>query len=252
MNPLMLFNKVALVTGGTRGIGKAIAKRFVEAGARVAIFGTDPEKGERAVEELKKSAVDGQKIVFYQVDVGDSQQVDEAVQKVYQEFGTLDILVNNAGITRDNLLMRLSEEDWESVMNTNLKSVFNTCKSVVRPMIKGRSGKIINITSVVGLTGNAGQTNYAASKSGMIGFTKSLAKEIAGRGISVNCIAPGFVETDMTDKLNEKQKESILNQIPMQKMGKPEDIANAALFLASSLADYVTGQVITVDGGMVM
>ncbi len=246
----LLADKKAIVTGGTRGIGKAIAASFVEQGAAVALFGTNREKGEIAAQELKSQGT-GQ-VRFYQVDVSDGNQVEKCIEQVYQDFGSVDILVNNAGVTRDNLLMRLSPEEWDIVLTTNLKSVYNTCRSIVRPMMKQRQGKIINIASVVGLMGNAGQTNYAASKAGMIGFTKSLAKELASRNICANCIAPGFIETDMTLALNEKQKEAILNQIPMQKMGQPKDIAAAALFLASPLADYITGQVLTVDGGMVM
>jgi 3-oxoacyl-[acyl-carrier protein] reductase len=248
----LLKDKIAIVTGGSRGIGKAITVRFAEEGASIAIFGTNPEKGREILKELQSCVQSGQKIAFYSVDVADSSQVEKVIHQVYADFGRIDILVNNAGIARDNLLMRLSEEDWEKVLNTNLKSVYNTCRSVVRSMMKSRQGKIINIASVVGLMGNAGQTNYAASKSGMIGFTKSLAKELGSRGICVNCIAPGFIETDMTNVLNEKQKEAILLQIPMQKMGQPHDVANAALYLASPLADYITGQVLTVDGGMVM
>jgi len=248
----LLSGQTAIVTGGTRGIGKGIATRFIEQGASVAIFGTNPERGNEALKELQVLAAEGQKVSFYQVDVGDAKQVEASMAQVYEDFGHVDILINNAGITRDNLLMRLSEEDWEQVININLKSVYNTCRAVIRPMMKARKGKIINITSVVGLMGNAGQTNYAASKSGMIGFTKSLAKEMGARNICVNCVAPGFIATDMTDALNEKQKEAILGQIPMQKLGQPEDIANAALYLASPLSDYVTGQVLTVDGGMVM
>lgn len=248
----LLSKQTAIVTGGTRGIGKGIAARFIEQGASVAIFGTNPERGNEALNELQALASEGQKVAFYQVDVGDAKQVETSIEQVYADFGHVDILVNNAGITRDNLLMRLSEDDWEQVITINLKSVYNTCRAVIRPMMKARKGKIINITSVVGLMGNPGQTNYAASKSGMIGFTKSLAKEMGARNISVNCVAPGFIATDMTDALNEKQREAILGQIPMQKLGRPEDIANAALFLASPLADYVTGQVLTVDGGMVM
>ncbi len=243
-------NKTAVITGGTRGIGKAIATSFVNQGAHVAIFGTNPEKGNETLEQLKSHAQGDQKVAFYKVDVSDSAQVEQVINQVYTDFGQVDILINNAGITRDNLLMRLSDQDWDAVINTNLKSVYNTCKAVVRPMTKARAGKIINITSVVGIMGNAGQTNYAASKSGMIGFTKSLAKELGSRGISVNCIAPGFIETDMTDALNEKQKEAILGQIPLQKLGKAQDVAEAALFLAK--ADYITGHTLTVDGGMVM
>ena len=246
----LLANKNAIVTGGTRGIGRAIAACFAEQGASVALFGTNNEKGQQAAQELQAHVES--KIKFYQVDVADSVQVEKGIEQVYVDFGSVDILVNNAGITRDNLLMRLSSEDWDAVLTTNLKSVYNTCHAVVRPMMKQRHGKIINIASVVGLMGNAGQTNYAASKAGMIGFTKSLAKELASRGICVNCVAPGFIETDMTDSLNEKQREAILEQIPMQKMGSPQDIAYATLYLASNLSGYVTGQVLTVDGGMVM
>jgi 3-oxoacyl-[acyl-carrier protein] reductase len=248
----LLADQTTLVTGGTRGIGKGIAVCFIEQGASVAIFGTDPERGNEVLKELQVLAKERQKVSFYQVDVGDVKQVEASVKQVYQDFGHIDILINNAGITRDNLLMRLSEDDWEKVININLKSVYNTCRAVIRPMMKAHKGKIINITSVVGLTGNSGQTNYAASKSGMIGFTKSLAKETGARNICVNCVAPGFVATDMTDALDEKQREAILGQIPMRRLGRPEDIANATLYLASPLADYVTGQVLTVDGGMVM
>ena len=245
----MLKDKVVIVTGGTRGIGFAIAKRFIAEGAHVALFGTNPERGQEAAKLL---ATDHQKVHFYQVDVSDANKVEGAIQAVYNELGHVDILVNNAGITRDGLLMKMKEDDWNSVIDTNLKSVYNTCKNVVRPMMKARAGKIINITSVVGLMGNAGQTNYAASKAGMIGFTKSLAKEVASRGISVNCIAPGFIQTDMTDALNETQKEALLKIIPMGRLGQPEDIANAVVFLATADAAYMTGQVLTIDGGMVM
>ena len=248
----LLTGKKAIVTGGTRGIGRAIATYFAEQGASVALFGTNREKGELVAQELQVLVGKESKIQFYQVDVADTIQVEKGIEQVYSDFDSINILVNNAGITRDNLLMRLSPEDWDAVLTTNLKSIYNTCRAVVRPMMKQRQGKIINVTSVVGLMGNAGQTNYAASKAGMVGFTKSLAKELASRGICVNCIAPGFIETDMTDSLNEKQRESILGQIPMQKMGSPQDIAHASLYLASSLSDYVTGQVLTVDGGMVM
>lgn len=248
----LLMGKRALITGGSRGIGKSIAQLFVEHGASVALFGTNVEKGEAAASELKTRALsEEQKMIFYQVDVSKTDQVEQAIQKVFTDFGQIDILVNNAGLTRDNLLMRLSEEDWDQVIDTNLKSVYNTCRCTVRAMMKSRQGKIINVTSVVGLTGNAGQTNYAASKAGMIAFTQSLAKELGSRNICVNCIAPGFIETDMTGILNEKQKEAILAQIPMQKMGQPQDIAYAALYLASDWSNYVTGQVVTVDGGMV-
>jgi 3-oxoacyl-[acyl-carrier protein] reductase len=251
MNTL-LAGKKALITGGTRGIGKAIATLFAEQGASLALFGVNLEKGQATAQQLQSLVTERSKVQFYQVDVADGHQVEKGIEHVYADFGGLDILVNNAGITQDNLLMRLSSEDWDRVLNTNLKSVYNTCHAVVRPMMKQRQGKIINVTSVIGLVGNAGQANYAASKAGVIGFTKSLAKELATRGICVNCIAPGFIETDMTGTLSDQQKTAILAQIPMQRMGQPEDIAKSALYLASSLSDYVTGQVLIVDGGMVM
>ncbi|MCH9610847.1 MAG: 3-oxoacyl-[acyl-carrier-protein] reductase FabG [Chlamydiales bacterium] len=245
----MLKDKVAIVTGGTRGIGFAIAKRLIQEGADVALFGQNQARGEEAAEQLSK---DGQRVKFYAVDVADGSAVDLAISKVSEELGPIDILVNNAGITRDGLLMKMKEEDWVAVMDTNLKSAFHTCKSVVRPMMNPRSGKIINITSVVGLIGNPGQTNYAASKSGLIGFTQSLARELASRGITANCIAPGFIQTDMTDALSDAQKEALMKQIPMGRLGQPEDIANAVAFLASDNSAYITGQTLTVDGGMVM
>ena len=250
----LLKNKKTLITGGTAGIGKEIALSFARAGAHVAIFGTNAERANEVLDELKRAAA-CQEQVFLAiiVNVSDKKAVEQAIQDCLASFdGVLDVLVNNAGITRDNLLMRMSEEDWDEVLDVNLKSVYNTCQSVVRSMMKARSGKIINISSVVGLTGNAGQVNYAASKSGMIGFTKALAQEVATRNICVNCIAPGFIKTRMTDALNEMQQEGILKKIPMGRMGSSQDIANAAVFLASPLSDYITGQVITVDGGMVM
>ncbi len=245
----MLKERVAIITGGTRGIGFAIASRFVQEGAAVALFGMNLERGKEAVKLLSAG---GAKVAFYAVDVADGQAVEKAIQRVYEEFNQVDILVNNAGITRDGLLMKMKEEDWDAVLDTNLKSIYHTCKSVVRPMMKARMGRIINISSVVGLIGNPGQTNYAASKAGMIGFTKSLAKELASRAITVNCIAPGFIQTAMADALNEVQKEALLRAIPMGRLGGPEDIAHAALFLATAHSAYITGQVLTVDGGMVM
>lgn len=245
--------KKVLITGGTAGIGKEIALTFARSGASVAIFGTNEERAKQVVEELKAQAVSAdQQFCSEIVNVADKESVEKAITHLLSQWGQIDVLVNNAGITRDGLLMKMKEQDWDEVMDTNLKSVYNTCQVLIRPMMKARSGKIINISSVVGLTGNAGQVNYAASKSGMIGFTKSLAQEVATRGISVNCIAPGFIETRMTDELNDQQKQAILGKIPMGRMGKPEEIAHAALFLASDLAHYITGQVITVDGGMVM
>ncbi len=237
--------KVAIVTGGTAGIGRAIAARLAEAGATVVVFGRNKERGAQVADELKNGS-------FTQVDVADAEAVTAAINKVLETHGKVDILVNNAGITRDNLLMRLSEEHWDEVLDVNLKSAFNTCKAVVRPMMKARSGKIINISSVVGLTGNPGQAHYAASKSGLIGFSKSLARELASRGINVNCVAPGFIETKMTDAIADKHKEALLGAIPLGRMGQPEEIANAVFFLAGENANYITGQTLTVDGGMVM
>jgi len=244
----MLKGKVALVTGGTAGIGKAIAMKYTEHGASVVIFGTNSERAAQVVKEMEAVAGEGQKFLYKLLDVSDKKAVDEAINSL----GAVDILVNNAGITADGLLMKMSESDWDRVIAVNLKSVYNTCQALVRPMLKARKGKIINITSVVGLVGNAGQTNYAASKAGMIGMTKSLAKEVASRGICVNCIAPGFIETSMTGVLTDAQKEVIFKQIPMGRLGTPDEIANAALFLASPMSDYITGQTLTVDGGMVM
>lgn len=244
-----LKEQVAIVTGGTAGIGRAIALKFAEEGARVAIFGTHEERGQAVLQELLQFT---DKALFLKVDVAHKSQVEEAIKKVLELTGNIDILVNNAGITRDQLLMKMSEEDWDQVMTTNLKSCYNTCHALVRVMMKARRGKIINISSVVGLVGNAGQANYAASKAAMIGFSKALAKELASRGICVNCIAPGFIQTRMTEELEAKRKEAILSQIPFGRMGTGEDVANAAFFLASSLSDYITGQVLTVDGGMVL
>ncbi len=247
----MLSKKRILITGGTSGIGKELARFFSSLGADVAIFGTNLERGQAALEEMKRAAKDPtQKAYLDIVDVANPTAVEQSIQKLLGEWGGIDVLINNAGITRDGLLVRMSEEDWDTVIEVNLKSVYNTCKVLAKSMMKARSGKIINITSVVGLTGNAGQSNYAASKAGMIGFTKSLAKELASRNILVNCIAPGFIQTPMTDVLNDKQKEAILDKIPLGRLGEPLDIAKAALFLIDS--DYVTGQVITIDGGMVV
>lgn len=239
-----------LVTGGTAGIGKEIALQFAKNGAHVAIFGTNQERGEKVVQEIESES--GNKALFISVDVSNTKSVQEAVDKVISEFGSIDVLVNNAGIVRDGLLMRMSEEDWDRVLEVNLKSVYNTCKAVLRPMMKAKSGRIINISSVIGLTGNAGQVNYAASKSGIIGVTKSLAKELASRNIHVNCIAPGFVETSMTDDLKDTLKEEIVKNIPLKRIGRPEEIAKAALFLGGEGANYITGQVLAIDGGMTM
>lgn len=248
----MLKGQTALITGGNAGIGKAIAMRFAAEGANIALFATNQERGLLTAQEIRELTGDKVKIEFYQVDVSQTVAVEEAVKKVLEQFGKVDILVNNAGITRDGLLMKMSEEDWDTVIDINLKSVYNTCKALMRFFLKAKKGKVINISSVVGLTGNAGQVNYASSKSGMIGFTKSLAKEVASRGICVNCIAPGFIETPMTDALSDAQRDALLGQIAMGRFGQADEIAQAALFLASLMSNYITGQVLTVDGGMTM
>jgi len=249
----LLKGKTALVTGGTAGIGKAIAMLFTQHGADVAILGTNEERAKAVLQELESLKVaPEQRFRSFLTDISKSKEVEITVNALLGEWGKIDILVNNAGITRDNLLMRMSEEDWDLVIDVNLKSVYNTCRVLARPMMKARYGKIINITSVIGLTGNAGQVNYAAAKSGMIGFTKSLAKEVASRNICVNCVAPGYIQTQMTEVLPEQVKEAVLSKIPLAKIGQPSDIAHAVLFLASDQANYITGQTLTVDGGMVM
>lgn len=243
----LLKDKVAVVTGGSRGIGKAIALKLAENGARVAIFATkESDAVKQTMEELKKLSEDS---MFVACDVSDFNNVKEAIDSVIEHFGRIDILVNNAGITKDKLLMQMSEEDFDDVISVNLKGTYNTVKTCIRPFIRNKSGKIINISSVVGLMGNPGQINYAASKAGIIGLTKSLAKEYASKGITCNAIAPGFIATDMTEDLLEKQ-DGLVNLIPMKKVGEPKDIANAVLFLASDLSSYITGEVIKVDGGM--
>jgi 3-oxoacyl-[acyl-carrier protein] reductase len=247
---MSLSGLVALITGASRGIGKAIALDLAQKGARVAVnYMGNKDKAQDVVDEIIASGGEG---IIVKADVSSNQEVTEMIKIVEKELGTIDILVNNAGITKDNLLMRMKEEDWDQVLNTNLKGVFNCTKAVIRSMMKQKKGKIINITSVVGLTGNAGQSNYAAAKSGVIGFTKSMALELASRGIQVNAVAPGFIATDMTDKLPQEVKEQLLVRIPLQRFGKTEDVAGVVSFLASSQADYITGQVISVDGGMVM
>jgi len=247
----MLEGKVALVTGGESGIGRSIVLKFVEQGAKVVIFGLNQELGSQVVAEIQKACGED-KASFYRIDVSNSDEVNNGVQQVLDTCGHIDILVNNAGITRDGLLMRMKQEDWDAVLKVNLKSCFNMCQAVMRPMIKARSGKIINMASVVGLMGNAGQVNYAASKAGVIGFSKSLAKEVAARNVCVNCIAPGYIDTMMTQALSDQQREAVVQQIPIGRLGQPEDVATVAVFLASEWSAYITGQVITVDGGMVM
>lgn len=244
-----LKDKVAIVTGGCRGIGLAIVKVFLSEGAIV--FAWDyqiPSESEVFISDPALSS----RVFTLQVDVSSAESVENATKYTLDKTGRIDILVNNAGITRDNLLIRMSENDWDSVLTTNLKGAFLCTKSIVRSMMSQRSGRIINISSVVGIMGNAGQSNYSASKAGLIGFTKSIAKEFAGRNILANCIAPGYVRTPMTDKLSEDQKQQFLQIIPLRRPAEPEDIARVALFLASEDASYITGQVINVDGGMVM
>lgn len=246
----MLTGKVALVTGASRGIGRAIALALAQSGADVAVNYSGNEA--KALEVVAEAERLGRKAVAIRANVADVAEVEQMVAHVLDTFGKLDILVNNAGITRDNLIMRLKEDDWKQVIDTNLSGVFYCTKAVTRSMMKQRSGRIINISSVVGVTGNAGQANYAAAKAGVIGLTKSTAKELASRGITVNAVAPGFIETDMTDALGENVRDELMKLIPLARLGKPEDIARAVRYLASEDAAYITGQVIHVDGGMVM
>ncbi len=246
----LLNGKNALVTGGTRGIGKAIAVEYAKQGANVVVFGTNEERAKAVIEELIQEGKSSQSFSYQLVDVSKLEDVSKAISKCDETLGGFDIVVNCAGVTKDKLLMRMSEDDWDKVIDVNLKSCYNICSSVVKSMMKKRAGKIINISSVIGLTGNPGQVNYSASKFGMIGFTRSLAMELGKRGICVNAIAPGFIETDMTEVLPENVRTELLKKIPMQKLGQPEDIANAAVFLASSMSGYVSGQTLVVDGGM--
>ena len=246
----MLDGKIAIVTGASRGIGKAIALKLASLGASVVVNYNGSE--ERALQVKAEIEEQGTKASVYQCDVSDFESCETFIQDVIKEYGRIDILVNNAGITKDGLLMKISEEDFDKVLDTNLKGTFNTVRFVSRQMLKQKSGRIINMSSVVGVSGNAGQANYAASKAGVIGLTKSAARELASRGITVNAIAPGFIETDMTEVLSDKVKEACVGQIPLGKFGKPEDVANLAAFLASDEAGYITGQVIHVDGGMVI
>lgn len=247
---MKLQNKIALVTGGSRGIGASIAKELAKEGAKVVFtYQSSPDKAQNVLDEIKADGGEGR---IFQADASNFNDAQKTVDFVLKEFGSLHILVNNAGITKDNLILRMSEQDWDEVINTNLKSVFNYSKAAIKPMMNQREGKIINISSVVGIMGNVGQANYVAAKAGVIGLTKSLAREFASRNINVNAIAPGYIETDMTAKLNETQKQAILNLIPLKRIGKPEDIARMVVFLASDDANYITGQVFCVDGGMVM
>jgi 3-oxoacyl-[acyl-carrier protein] reductase len=244
-----LANQVAVITGAGRGIGRAIALKFAAEGADIVSVSRSAENAEKVAAEVRAL---GRKAWSYAVDVANPAAVAEAGEKILAEAGKIDILVNNAGVTRDGLVMRMSDADWDDVLNTNLKGAFSVTKAFSRFFLKQRSGRVINISSVIGLMGNAGQCNYAASKAGLIGFTKACAREFASRGITVNALAPGFIETDMTKVLNEEMRAELLKRIPMNLFGQPDDIANAALFLASPAARYITGQVLTVDGGMVM
>ena len=246
---LSLTGKVALVTGAAQGIGKAVALVLARNGADVIVSDINLEKAEETVKEIEAS---GRNAMAIRVDVANSGDVERMVQTVMERFGHIDILINNAGIARDKLILRMTEEDWDAVLNINLKGTFNCTKAVVRHMSKQRSGKIVNIASVVGEMGNAGQANYSASKAGVIGFTKTIAREFAQRGINVNTIAPGYIETPMTEALPEKAKEELKRMIPMERLGQPEDVAEAVLFLVSEASSYITGQVLNVNGGIYM
>ena len=244
-----LTDKVAIMTGASRGIGKVIAQVFANAGAHVVCVARSEDAIKSLADEINTNGGSASHVAC---DISDGDAFSSMISGTAKEKRKLDILVNNAGITQDNLLMRMKEEQWDTVLNINLKGAFHGMKAAVRPMMKNRSGRIINITSIVGLTGNPGQANYAASKAGLIGLSQSVAKEVATRGITVNCIAPGWIGTDMTDELSEEVKEEFLSRIPANRIGSPEDIAHAALFLASDEASYITGQTITVDGGRVI
>ncbi len=248
---MFLENQVALVTGASQGIGRAIALALARAGARIAAnyYPDQIDRARQVVDEIKSS---GSECIMVGADVSNKVDVEAMIAQVLEHFGSLDILVNNAGITRDQLLLRMRDEDWHSVLNTNLTGVFYCSRAALKPMLKNRWGRIINIASVVGITGNAGQANYAAAKAGVIGFTKSLAREVASRGITVNAVAPGYIETEMTGKVSDRAKEQFLKNIPLGRPGRPEDVAGVVVFLASHSADYITGQTIHVDGGMVL
>jgi len=245
---MRLKDRVAIITGGARGIGKKISQTFLKEGASVYIFDVNQEEGARTVGEFQQ-AYDG-KVIFFKVDITDEKSVEQSIEKIIEAEGRIDILVNNAGITRDNLILRMSLEDWKKVIDINLTGAFICSKHTVKYMVKNRSGKIINISSIVGVHGNAGQSNYSSSKAGIIGLTKTLARELAGRNILVNAIAPGYIETEMTEKLSDKIKEKLMEQIPAGRLGSVDDVAKTALFLASDDSNYITGTVISLDGGM--
>lgn len=245
-----LEGKNCLVTGGSRGIGKSIALVLAKAGANVAItYARSAEAAEAVVEEIEKKGV---KATSYQADATEFSRAEEVISDIVENWGSLDVLVNNAGITKDNLILRMDEQAWDDVITTNLKSIFNYSKAAAKPMMRARGGSIINISSVVGLSGNAGQSNYAASKAGIIGFTKSYAKELASRNIRANVVAPGYILTEMTEKLSEKVLEAIKQETPLGRAGNPEEVSNVVAFLASDISSYITGEVIRVDGGMAM
>jgi len=244
-----LKDKVALVTGGARGIGQAIAMAFAKEGADIVVADVNLEIAQKTASEIESL---GRKALALEMDVTNYEKVEEGINKILDKMGKVDILVNNAGITKDNLLLRMSQADWDAVINVNLKGTFNCIKAVSRPMIKQRSGRIISIASIIGLMGNPGQANYAASKAGIIALTKTVAKELASRNINANAVAPGFIQTEMTAKLPEDIKKKMMEAIPLAKLGTPQDVANVCLFLASDESSYITGQIITVDGGMVM